>query len=47
MESFVQTLGGVELNVGSFLHLETFCKNFLVDGLGNVTTLKIYLSGTS
>ena len=43
MESFVQALGGVELNAGSFLHLENFCKNFLVVGLGNVATLKIYL----
>ena len=47
MESFVQALGGVELNVGSFLHLENFCTNFIVFGLGNVATLKIYLSGTS
>ena len=39
MESFVQDLGGVELNLGSFLHLENFYKNFLVVGLGNVTTL--------
>ena len=39
MESFVQALGGVELNAGSFLHLEKFCKNFLVDGLENVATL--------
>ena len=47
MESFVQALGGVELNAGSFLHLENFFTNFLVFGLGNVATLKIYLSGTS
>ena len=39
MASFVQALGGVELNAESFLHLENFCKNFLVDGLENVTTL--------
>ena len=47
MESFVQALGGVELNAWSFLHLENFFTNFLVFGLGNVATLKIYLSCTS
>ena len=40
MESFVQALGGVELHAESFLHLENFCKNFLVDGLGNVAMLE-------
>ena len=39
MENFAQTLGGIELNTESFLHLENFCKNFLVDGLGNFATL--------
>ena len=39
MEIFMQTLGGVELNTESFLHLEIFCKKFLVAGLGNVATL--------
>ena len=38
--------GGVELNAGSFLHLEIFVK-ILVDGLGNVVTLKKNLSGAS
>ena len=28
MESFMQALGGVEMNGGSFLHLENFCKKF-------------------
>ena len=45
MESFVQALRDVNLNVRSFLHLKNFKKNFLVDGLGNIATLKIYLSG--
>ena len=40
MESFVQALGGVEQNARSFLHLKNFCKNFLVNGLRNVATLK-------
>ena len=39
MASFMQALGGVELNARSFLHFENFCKNFLVYGLENVMTL--------
>ena len=48
MTSFVQALGGVDLNAGSFSILRNFfCKNFLDVGLRNIATLKIYLSRTS
>ena len=53
MESFVQAWGGVELNVGSFLHLEFFFKKFPgcwsleCHNVGlNVATLKTYLLST-
>ena len=40
MTSFVQALGGVDLNTRSFSILrKKFCNNFLDVGLGNVATL--------
>ena len=48
MTSLVQALGGVDLNAGSFsiLRKKKF-KIFLDVSLGDIATLKMYLSGTS